>query len=45
VLVDALYDVSVQLELSDTTAAGKRDPGRVQRGERERLVAGLAHVL
>lgn len=30
---------------SETTAAGERDPGGMQRGERERLVAGLAHVL
>jgi hypothetical protein len=30
---------------SETTAAGESDPGGVQRGERERLVAGLAHVL
>lgn len=41
VLIDALYDVSVQLELRDD-GGWERDPGGMQRGERERLVAGLA---
>ena len=44
VLVDALYDVSVQLELG-YDGGRERDPDVVQLGERERLVAGLAHVV
>ena len=43
-LIDALYDISVQLELGNE-GGGERDPGGMQFGERDRLVAGLAQLL
>jgi hypothetical protein len=43
-LIDTLYDVSVQLELRND-GGRERDPGGIQLGERERFVAGLAQLL
>ena len=44
VVIDALDDVSVQFELG-YDGGRERDPGGVQLGERDRLVASLAEVL
>jgi hypothetical protein len=44
VLIDALYDISVQLELGNE-GGGERDPGGMQLGERDRVVVGLAQLL
>ena len=43
-LIDALYDISVQLELGNE-GSGERDPGGMQFGERDGLVAGFAQLL
>jgi hypothetical protein len=43
VLTDALHDVSVRLKLRND-GGGERDPGGVELGERERLVACLAQL-
>jgi hypothetical protein len=44
VVIDTLDDVSVELELCHD-GGRERDPGCVQFGERDRLVAGLAQSL